>query len=73
MVPRSIVVLAPISTSSSICTMPTCGIFMFAAAGGCETETIAADNDSGMENDAFADQTAPVDRNVGVEYRHPRR
>ena len=54
--PRSTVVLAPISTSSSITTRPSCGTDMEAVRRDREPETLLADAGAGVDVDPIADQ-----------------
>ena len=54
--PRSTVVLAPISTSSSITTRPSCGTVWKPSGGDGEAEAVLADADAGIDVDPVADQ-----------------
>jgi hypothetical protein len=49
------VVLAPISTSSSIWTIPTWGIFMFYPAGPRKAESVAPHDDACVEDNPLPD------------------
>ena len=66
MLPRSIVVLAPISTSSWMMTRPTCGIFCVALRAGNIAVAVLADPHAGMDDDAVADQRMG-DRGAGAD------
>ena len=54
--PRSIVVLAPISTSSWMMTRPTCGTLPWPPAARQIAEAVLPDARAGMDDDAVADQ-----------------
>ena len=54
--PRSIVLLAPISTSSSSTTRPTCGTVRKSGRRGGEAEPVLADARAGVQGHARADQ-----------------
>jgi len=61
------VVLAPISTSSSICTKTDLGNFDIALAGRCKPETVGADHHSGVQCNAVADDAGMIHGSIGVE------
>ena len=56
MLPRSIVVFAPISTSSSMMQRPTCGIFTCCAVALHVAEAVGPDARAGMNRHAIADR-----------------
>ena len=64
---RSTVVLAPSSTSSSMTTVATCGIFRGAVAPAYEAVAIAANHDSVLQNHAIAERDALANRDVRVD------
>ena len=65
---RSMVVLAPISTSSSMTTVPTCGILSWRpSASAREAEAVAADHGAVLHDHAIADHDALADRHVRVQ------
>ncbi len=66
-VPRSMVVFAPISTSSSIWTIADLGDLRYFPAGIGEPEPVTADDDAGMQDDPPADQAAAVEGDAGIE------
>ena len=81
--PRSIVVLAPISTSSPMSTRPSCGTLSWPARRASpvaerEAEAVLADPRAGVDHDPGADQAmaqgrAGPDHAVGAEARRRRR
>ena len=64
--PRSIVVLAPISTSSWMMTRPICATFRWPVGPMREAEAVLADADARMDDDAVADQRV-LDDGVGAD------
>ena len=54
--PRSMVVLAPISTSSPMMTRPICGTFRWPFGAHGEAEAVLADAHAGVDDDAVADE-----------------
>ena len=67
--PRSIVVLAPISTSLPMRTLPTCGTFNHSPSIGREAEAVGADDDAGMQHAALADDDAVAQRDIRGQAR----
>jgi hypothetical protein len=64
--PRSMVVLAPISTSLPMITRPICGIFTHCPIRG-KTEAVGADHRTGMQDDTFADPAIVIDGDIGIK------
>ena len=62
--PRSMQVLAPISTSSPMRTAPSCSIFSQRPSHGREAEAVGADHHAGVHDAALADRAAFAERHT---------